>query len=109
LYVENTPLSLAKRNTTRQEFGLLREYALEGASAPAFQPQFIADTGVDALPTQSHARTFGHLGHSPSSARQLPARGVFPATPSSGRQAISFAFPFEHDGKAIESSSNAWD
>lgn len=53
----------------------LREYAyaLEGASAPAFQPQIIADTGIEALPPQRHAQTFGRLGQQPSSAGQLAA------------------------------------
>ncbi|MFT5356628.1 MAG: beta-ureidopropionase [Polyangiales bacterium] len=52
----------------------LREYAhaLEGAASPGFQPQIIADTGIDALPVQSHGRVAGHLGQ-PSSAGQLPA------------------------------------
>lgn len=52
----------------------LREYAyaLENASAPAFQPQIIADSGMDALPPQRYAETFGRV-EAPSSAGQLAA------------------------------------
>jgi beta-ureidopropionase len=53
----------------------LREYAhaLEGAASPGFQPQIISDTGIDALPVQSHGRVAGHLGQQASSVGQLPA------------------------------------
>ncbi len=57
----------------------LREYAyaLEEASSSGFQPQIIPDMGVDALPPQTYADSFGQLAaprprHLPAPSRRLP-------------------------------------